>query len=126
MYITNTTESIDIVLEGIEQVLAFRAKINVQREDITNISWNDDFRDWPFLLVRFPGSHLPSWIMAGSYWNKEGWDFVLSKKPKGLLKPTLTNVIVIKTDKPRYKRIILSMDKKKAIEIIRWWKRSRK
>lgn len=121
MYTLITNESLTFVLEGAEQVLAFRAKIRIKRADILNITWYDKFNDWPSLQVRMPGSYLPSWIMAGSYWNDEGWDFVLAKKPKGLLQPLLFDVLVVETNQNKYKRIILKMTKKKAEEIIHWF-----
>jgi hypothetical protein len=121
MYTTTTTNSLTFVLEGTEQVLAFRAKVKVNRDDIESITWSDRFTDWPSLQVRMPGSYLPSWIMAGSYWNEDGWDFVLAKKPKGLVQPILFDVLVVKTKKTRYKRIIIRMEKDKAQEILSWW-----
>ena len=117
-----TNDSIAFILEGAEQVLAFRAKIKVDKSDITSINWYDRFNEWPSLQVRMPGSYLPSWVMAGSYWNEEGWDFVLAKKPKGLVQPLLFDVLVIETSKDKYKRIILKMTKDKAQTIINWWK----
>lgn len=122
MYTTTTTSSLSFVLEGTEQILSFRAKVKVSREEILNISWHDRFNDWPSLQVRMPGSYLPAWIMAGSYWSEQGWDFILAKKPKGLLQPVLFDVLVVETNKDRYKRIIVRMDEKKAKEIIKWWK----
>jgi hypothetical protein len=122
MYTQTTKNSLTFIMEGAEQVLSFRAKIKVVREEIMHISWHDRFSDWPSLQVRMPGSYLPSWIMAGSYWNEEGWDFVLAKKPKGLMQPILFDVLVVETTKQKYKRIILKMDSKKAQEIMTWWK----
>lgn len=122
MYTTTTTKDLTFILEGTEQVLAFKAKVSVSREDITNITWYDRFNDWPSLQVRMPGSYLPAWIMAGSYWNEDGWDFVLAKKPKGMLQPTLFDVLVVETNKTKYKRIILRMKEPEAQNIIDWWK----
>ncbi len=126
MYTQTTNDSITFVLEGAEQVLAFRAKVKVGIKDITNISWHDKFSDWPNLQVRMPGSYLPSWIMAGSYWNDDGWDFILAKKPKGLIIPLLFDVLVVETNQNRYRRIILKMNKEKAEDIIKWWKNNTK
>jgi len=125
MYTLTTKDSISFVLEGSEQVLAFRAKVTVALTDILNISWHEKFSDWPSLQVRMPGSYLPAWIMAGSYWNDEGWDFVLAKKPKGLMVPVLFDVLVIETSKAKYRRIIVQMSQKKAQEIIKWCGKSR-
>lgn len=122
MYTITTTDSLTFVFEGTEQVLAFKAKITVNREDITAISWHETFNDWPSLQVRMPGSYLPSWIMAGSYWNEDGWDFVLAKKPKGMVQPTLFDVLVVETKKPKYQRVIVRMKKQQADDIIDWWK----
>lgn len=126
MYTTTTANNLTFVLEGTEQVLAFRAKVKVAVEDIESIEWHDRFTDWPSLQVRMPGSYLPSWIMAGSYWNEDGWDFVLAKKPKGLLQPILFDVLVVKTTKSRYKRIVVRMEKDKATEIVTWWENIKK
>jgi hypothetical protein len=122
MYTLTTTDSLAFVLEGAEQVLAFRAKVAVARSDILSITWHSKFNNWPSMQIRMPGSYLPSWIMAGSYWNDDGWDFVFAKKPKGLLLPVLFDVLVIETSQPKYRRIIVQLDKEKAQEIISWWK----
>lgn len=124
MYTTTTSNSLAFILEGTEQVLAFKAKVAVDREDIKSITWYDRFNDWPSLQVRMPGSYLPAWIMAGSYWNEEGWDFILAKKPKGMVQPTLFNVLVVETKKTRYRRIIIRMKEEDGEQIIIWWRQS--
>ena len=121
MYTVTTNNSISFILEGTEQVLAFRAKVSVDREDITSVQWYERFDDWPDMQVRMPGSYLPSWIMAGSYWNEEGWDFVLAKKPKGLTRRLLFDVLVVETKLQKYKRIIVRMEKDKAQVVLDWW-----
>ncbi len=122
MYTVTTKDNISFILEGTEPILAFRAKISVDKKDIVSLKWHEKFNDWPDMQVRMPGSYLPSWIMAGSYWNDEGWDFVLAKKPKGLTQRLLFDVLVIETTKDKYRRIILRMDKDKAKPILQWWK----
>lgn len=121
MYTITTTDSLSFILEGTEQVLAFKAKIAVDRADIKSVTWCERFNDWPSLQVRMPGSYLPAWVMAGSYWNEEGWDFILAKKPKGMVQPTLFNVLVVETNKNRYKRIIMRMEETDAKAILQWW-----
>ena len=122
MYTMTTADSITFVMEGSEQVLSLRAKISVDAADITNVSWHERFSDWPKMQVRMPGTYLPRWIMAGSYYSDEGWDFVLAKKPKGMMQPVLFDVLVVETTQDRYKRIIIRTDKAKADEVIDWWK----
>lgn len=121
MYTVTTKGSLSFVMEGTEQVLAFRAKVSANRQDIVSIDWYDKFNDWPSLLVRMPGSYLPAWIMAGSYWSDEGWDFVLAKKPRGLTQPLLFDVLVVETNLNKYRRIIIRMEKAKAEEVLNWW-----
>jgi hypothetical protein len=121
MYTTTTNNTLTFVLEGTEQVLAFRAKVAIDREDIVSVKWFDRFNEWPSLQVRMPGSYLPAWIMAGSYYSDDGWDFVLAKKPKGMLKPVLFDVLVVETTKIRYRRVIIRMKKEEAKEVIDWW-----
>ena len=122
MYYTLTKDTVSIILEGTEQVLALRAKITVDKKDITAVSWHEAFRDWDSLLIRMPGSYLPKWVMAGSYWTEEGWDFVYAKKPSGMLQPLLHRVLVIETVKHKYRRLIVEMSQNNAKEIIHWWK----
>lgn len=122
MYTVTTKDNISFILEGTEPILAFRAKISVDKKDIISVKWYEKFNDWPDMQIRMPGSYLPSWIMAGSYWNDEGWDFVLAKKPKGLTQRMLFDVLVIETTKDKYRRVILRMSKDKAKPILQWWK----
>jgi hypothetical protein len=121
IYYTLTNSTLAIILEGSEQILALRAKIRIEKVDITAMKWYEVFSDWSDLLIRMPGSYLPYWVMAGSYWTEEGWDFVFAKKPQGLLKPILYKVLVITTSKDRYRRIIFETTKQNAQEITSWW-----
>jgi len=121
MYYTLTKSTLALIMEGSEQILALRAKINVEKSDITDVRWYDTFSDWEAMMVRMPGSYLPRWIMAGSYWTENGWDFVFAKKPRGMLSPILHEVLVITTKKTRYRRLIVKLSKENAQEIIAWW-----
>ncbi len=125
MYYTLTKGAVAFILEGREQVAALRAKVTVEKEDIVAIQWRDVFRDWSPMLVRMPGSYLPRFIMAGSYWSDDGWYFVYARKPRGLAKPILHNVIVIETKKDRYKYLVIETAKENAQEIIAWWQEHR-
>jgi hypothetical protein len=122
MYFTLTTTTLAFVLEGTEQVAALRAKVSIDKADITEIKFHDVFNDWEGMLVRMPGSYLPRFIMAGSYWTEEGWYFVYAKKPRGIMKPILHNVLVITTKKDRYKHLVIETTKENANEIIAWYK----
>jgi len=122
MYCTLTNSRLSLVLEGTEQILALRAKINVDKADIVDVQWHEVFSEWGGLLVRMPGSYLPRWIMAGSYWTEEGWDFVYAKRPKGMLTPILHKVLVISTNKPRYRRLVVELSQENFQEIKSWWK----
>ena len=120
MYHSTTNQTLAIVMEGSEQLLSLRAKISIDKEDIESIEWHDAFADWPRLVIRMPGSYIPKWIMAGSYWSDDGWDFVYAKNPSGLLRPALSDVVVITTNKDRYRRIIVQMDKSAYTDIHKW------
>lgn len=121
MYYTLTKSTLAIILEGSEQILALRAKINVEKDDIVDAQWYDVFSDWESMMVRMPGSYLPHWIMAGSYWTENGWDFIFAKKPRGMMRPILHEVLVLTTKKSRYRRLIVKFSKENAQEIIAWW-----
>lgn len=121
MYYTLTNSTLAFILEGSEQILALRAKVRIEKSDIIDMKWHEAFSQWSDLLVRMPGSYLPRWVMAGSYWTEDGWDFVYAKKPRGLLKPILHNVLVVNTAKARYRRLIIETTEENAQEIINWW-----
>ncbi len=122
MYYTLTNSTLSFVLEGSEQVYALRAKVDIPKDTILEIQWHDTFSDWNNFFIRMPGSYLPKWIMAGSYWTDNGWEFVFCRKPRGFSRPILYNVVVITTNQNRYKRLVIELSKEKSDEIIMWWK----
>ncbi len=126
MKISTTTKEFALELHGKEQFWALRAKIHVPLASIEQISFEPSFKDWRKWQVRMPGTHAPKLLMAGSYWTEEGWDFLYAKRPNGLYKPELSNVLVVQTDQNKYKRIIINSTKQEAAEVIRWWKDSKK
>lgn len=126
MYYTLTNSSISFILEGIEQALSLRAKVTIQKKDIESIEWHETFSEWETMMVRMPGSYLPRWVMAGSYWTEEGWDFVFAKKPRGVIRPILHGVVVIKTKRQRYSRLILETTEANAKEMKAWLREKRR
>jgi hypothetical protein len=123
MIISKDVDGLRLILHGREQLWALRAKIQINRDDITNIRYEKTFDDWRKWEVRMPGASIPGHLVAGSYWTEEGWDFVYVINPRGFVKPKADNVLVIETDQARYRRIILSYDKSSAEEIISWWQK---
>jgi hypothetical protein len=121
MYYTLTKQTLSFVLEGAEQVAALRAKVSVAKEDILSIEWHEVFSEWSTMMVRMPGSYMPRWIMAGSYWSEEGWDFIYAHKPRGLIKPILHKVLVVTTSKDKFRRLVIESTKDNANEIKAWW-----
>lgn len=122
MYFSTTHETFSVILEGREQVLALKSKVAIPKASIQSISWQDVFSDWRTWEVRMPGSYLPKWLMAGSFWTEEGWDFVYGRRPRGIVRPELHRVMVIETDINKYKRVIVGTNKTEAQKIIDWWK----
>jgi hypothetical protein len=121
MYYTLTKQTLSFVLEGAEQVAALRAKVSVAKEDILSIEWHEVFSEWSTMMVRMPGSYMPRWIMAGSYWSEEGWDFIYAHKPRGLIRPILHKVLVVTTSKDKFRRLVIESTKDNANEIKAWW-----
>ncbi len=120
--IINTNENgLRIELHGREQVWAMRAKIDVIRDTITNIRFEPTFQEWRKWEVRIPGTAVPRLLFSGSYWTENGWDFLYIKKPRGILKPIVNDVLVIETNQNRYCRIIVSVTAEEAGRIIKWW-----
>jgi hypothetical protein len=121
MIITTEKDKICLELHGSEQLWALRAKISVPRDTITDVRFESVFKDWRKWEVRMPGTSAPKLLVAGSYWTEEGWDFLYVKRPRGLVKPAVENVLVIETDQNRYRRVIVSYDQKDADKIVKWW-----
>ena len=122
MTITTNEDGLTIILRGREQLWALRAKLQINRDDITKIRFMPVFDEWRRWEVRMPGASIPGHLVAGSYWTEEGWDFVYVVNPRGFIKPKADNVLVIETSQSRYKRIILSYDEAEAKKIVSWWK----
>jgi hypothetical protein len=122
MTITTSPQALTIELHGREQFWALRAKVLVDHSSITNMRFEPMFQDWRKWQVRMPGTHAPKLLLAGSYWTEEGWDFLYIKRPIGFLKPKVENVLVIETSQDKYRRLIISVDKKLATGIVKWWK----
>lgn len=122
MYYTLTNGTLSFIMEGSEQVIALRAKVSIDKADIESVSWHESFQDWPSWHMRMPGSYLPKWVMAGSYWGNDDWDFVLARKPKGMIRPLLRDVLVIKTKNEKYRRVIIQAPKEAYEEIQAWFK----
>ncbi len=126
MYYTLSDTDLTFVLERAEQVAALRAKVSIPLATIQTIDWHAVFSDWRGLMVRMPGSYMPRFVMAGSYWTDDGWDFVYARKPRGLRVPILHKVLVVTTNQDKYRRIIIETTKDNADEIIHWWEQMTK
>lgn len=121
MIIKTDNKGLRIELHGHEQVWALRAKVDIPRETITDVRFEPTFQDWRKWEVRIPGTAVPRLLFSGSYWTEEGWDFLYIKKPRGILKPTVNDVLVVETDQNRYTRVIVSVTPEEARGIIKWW-----
>ncbi len=120
MRIVPHRDRLEIKFEGIECVYAFRRKIIVPKNIIRKIHWEEGFQDWRTIEFRLPGSFLPGAIIAGSFYAKEGWDFIYSTRPSGWTRPKLKDVLVIETNKQRYRRIIIGYNLEQAKEVLAW------
>lgn len=126
MYFAETNGSLTLILEGKEQIATLKAKVVLPRKSIKNMQFMPVFKEWRNWQVRMPGTYAPKLLMAGSYWTEEGWDFVYAKKPRGFVKPELHEVLVVETDLNRYRRVIVAIPKKRAEELVTWWKSGKK
>lgn len=113
-------KSLIIELYGREQLWSLKAKIIVLKKDIINVQYLDIFKDWRKWEVRLPGTGMPGRLIAGSFWTEEGWDFLYLKNPHGWLNPFVHNVLLIETKQQKYKRIILSITKAEAQNVLTW------
>lgn len=123
MKITTNDEGLVIELHGKEQLWSLRAKIVVSASTISSIRHDEVFQDWRKWEVRMPGTNAPKLLLAGSYWTEEGWDFIYAKKPVGIYKQKLSDVLVVETDQNKYKRLIISLDRTDSEAIIKWWQK---
>ncbi|MFZ1323826.1 MAG: hypothetical protein WAQ57_01540 [Candidatus Saccharimonadales bacterium] len=125
MTITTNKEGISLELHGREQFWALRAKISIPADTITDVRFEPEFRDWKKWEVRMPGTHMPTRLLAGSYWTEDGWDFMFIRRPMGFAKPRAVNVLVVETTADRYKRVIVSSDAAESSGIIKWWNKTK-
>lgn len=117
--------SLDIELQGYEQIWALKSKITILKQSITEILFLSEFNDWRKWEVRLPGTGMPGKLVAGSFWTEEGWDFLYLKNPKGWLNPIVHNVLYIETTNKKYHRIIVTTAENDAKNIITWWKQQK-
>lgn len=111
-------------LEGFEQLWALKGMVEVQKSSVESVAWHDVFTDWQPFYFRLPGTYFPGVLMAGSYYSKQGWDFVYAMRPHGWWKPFVYGVLEIKTKDKRYRRILLTMRQEEAKPIIDWFRSS--
>lgn len=122
MRVTTRSKTLVIQLEGMECVYALRRKLVVPKSSIVSVTWQPEFTDWRRPEFRLPGSFLPGAIIAGSFYTKQGWDFIYSTKPRGWTHPTLSGVMVVETNKKRYARVIVGVPESMAKEVATWHK----
>lgn len=113
--------ALTIELHGKEQFFAIKAKVVVAKKDIQRIEYLESFRDWRKWEVRMPGAGIPKYLMAGSFWTEEGWDFIYVNKPNKFVNPTVNNVLYVETTQNRYKRLIISCPRIEADQLITWF-----
>lgn len=120
MQISKQDEWLTVNFQKSEAFYAVRSRLTIKKKDIESISWEAEFQDWPSWHLRLPGTYLPGFLMAGSYYSPVGWDFIYASNPKGWTRTRLNRVMVIRTKKNRFKRVILSCSQETAKELIQW------
>lgn len=119
MNITTKEKYLIVTLQGSEIIYSLRRKIYLDIDSINSVKWYKELIPWSSWQVRAPGTYLPGLIMSGSFLTRNGWDFVYVERPKGWTRPTLQNVLVIRTQRNRYRRIILNMSEQEAKVLIK-------
>lgn len=114
MQIHSRTKSIEVELEGLEKLFAFKSRLVIPRDSITKITWESD---WVLskgaFWWRLGGSYLPGLLMTGRYYNRGEWLFAYVKRPYGLASIRAKKVLIIKTN-ARYAMVALSCDEATA------------
>ncbi len=93
-----TKKEVTISLDWNESIFSFKREIVVPINEITKVSTDEPGVLWG---IRLPGTHIPFYFRAGTFYTKLGkefWYYRLSKEP-----------LVIET-KGNYKRIVLGLD----------------
>lgn len=123
MVLKTDADNFTLELHGKEQIMAVKAKVVVPKSSIIICEWRQTFSEWRKWEVRLPGAGIPKRIIAGSFWTEEGWDFLYLLKPHSYINPFVHDVLFIETTDNKFKRIILSCDKKEAEKVIKWAKK---
>lgn len=116
-------ENLVIELHGKEQYLAVKAKVVVPKSTIILCEWRETFSEWRKWEVRLPGAGIPKRVVAGSFWTEEGWDFLYLLNPHSFINPFVNDVLFIETTENKFKRVIVSCNKKQADKIAKWAKK---
>ncbi len=116
--VSGSTLTID--LQGIEKLVALKGNLHLDKSHIITAGWFEEFNDWKKLELRLPGTYAPGLMAAGSFWTEDGWDFLYVRHPRGVVNPTLQNVLVIETDLKKYRRIIVGCTHTEAQNVIAW------
>jgi hypothetical protein len=111
--VTITSENDDLVIRvlGLHQLWAFKKEIRFKRSNLISVYQNIEEIKW-VKGIRFPGTHLPFVIVAGTYFpfgsGKEFWD-VCNKN----------NALILNLQNEYYQRIIVEVENpKQMIEMI--------
>lgn len=117
-------EELTIRLEGREQIAALKAKIVINKKQITNVSWIPIFHGWRRWEVRLPGSAIPGRLIAGSYWTEEGWDFLYLRRPIGLRDVIVNDVLLIELKgHEKFVRVAVTAQEEDYNQLIKWLNR---
>lgn len=122
MQITARNKTLEIRLEGLEKVWALKSCLRVPHQAILEVDYTakapamQDFGGY----VRIPGTSVPWWFLAGTFWRKGSREFwFVRMRDLGIL------IIELKPDSFPYRRIRISCHPETAQAVADWWQQER-
>lgn len=124
MKIITDKTSLTINFEGSESIWALRKQITIPKDKIAQINWHEHFDSKDSgSLWRVAGTGAPGILFAGYFRGNGKQQFVYIRRPKGFFSISAKDILVIETkDGFIHKRILLSVEKSSADNVLNWFK----
>jgi hypothetical protein len=114
-------DALTIAFEGWERVWALRRRLIIPRGKIVHAQWHAE----PFKIhagLRLAGTAVPGVLAAGTFFGQGVKQFLYLRRPKGWLRATAANVLVLDLHDMFYGRVVLSCQEADAARVVAWTK----
>jgi hypothetical protein len=114
-------DTLTVVFEGWERLLAMRRRLIIPRAKVVHAEWHGE----PFEIhagLRLAGTAVPGVPAAGTFFGQGMKQFLYLRRPQGWRRATAANVLVFDLDDMFYRRVLLSCSEEEAARVVAWAK----